>query len=236
MFQSCANQAARKSWLGRGRVTDEFRPRHALLMTHIWLVHHRLSAAAAAGEGDAKPMQEAVFDKLWDDTTVRIRSMGINELMVNKSLGDVQKYSFPMLVSYDQALALPSLEEQDDHLGAAVWRNIYLAEKSLTVEHCMVLVQYMREQKKILEDTKTQAVCEGRIAWGPVPSWKGIKSLVHGEALDIDNEDKEEDSEDEDEEGEWREALAQTGKKYYWNAKTRETRWEKPEEKLKAKG
>ena len=145
VFQSCANQASRKAWLSRGRVSrpealrlcrfspnhrshvspsihfllqvpNEFRPRHALLMTHLWMVHRRLMA-----EGESsKQVQEAVFDKLWEDTSHRIRSTGIAELMVNKSLGDVQKYSFPLLVAYDQALAQPSPEEQADHLGAAV--------------------------------------------------------------------------------------------------------------------
>ena len=42
LFQSCVDQASKKSWLARGRVANEFRPRHALLLTHIWLVHKRL--------------------------------------------------------------------------------------------------------------------------------------------------------------------------------------------------
>jgi hypothetical protein len=37
-----------------------------------------------------KSLQEAVFDKIWDDTIVRIRSKGISEISVSKSLEDVQ--------------------------------------------------------------------------------------------------------------------------------------------------
>jgi hypothetical protein len=36
-------------------------------MTHVWLVHRRLDAA---GEGE-KELQEAIFDRLWEDTTHR---------------------------------------------------------------------------------------------------------------------------------------------------------------------
>ena len=46
LLQSCANQAGRKAWFGRGRALDEFRPKHALLMTHVWLVHKRLMGDA----------------------------------------------------------------------------------------------------------------------------------------------------------------------------------------------
>ncbi len=40
---------------------------------------------------------------------------------------------------------------------------------------------------------------------------------------------------DDDDEGEWREALDVTGKKYFWNTRTRESRWEKPAETKPAK-
>jgi hypothetical protein len=59
--------------------------------------------------------------------------MGIGELMVNKSLGDVQKYSFPLLMAYDQAMSQPNPVEQADHLGAALWRNVWLGDRAMTV-------------------------------------------------------------------------------------------------------
>jgi len=68
-------------------------------MSHVWLVHRRL---IGAGEGDLaenkanKHLQEAVFDKLWEDTTVRIRSMGVSELMV----GQVFPSMFLIHISY----------------------------------------------------------------------------------------------------------------------------------------
>ena len=170
LLQSCENQAARKAWYGRGRVPSEFRPKHAMLMTHVWLVHKRLMG----GGGDSKSnklLQEALFDELWENTQLRIRNMGINELMVNKNLGDVQKYSFPMLLSFDQAVAEADPEERLDHLGAAAWRNIWLADRKLTVEHCMEMAAYIERAQAMLEKTDVEAVKEGRIAWENVPSW-----------------------------------------------------------------
>lgn len=260
VFQSCANQASRKPWLGRGRIPHEFRPKHALLMTHVWLVHQRLllgesSGGSGGGGGEdsdpsvvsTKALQEAVFDRLWEDTTMRIRSMGIAELMVNKSLGDVQKYSFPLLVAYDQAMGKGSEEERNDHLGATVWRNVWMGDKFITVEHCMEMAYYVQQQRTILAATDSLAVAEGRIAWGDVPSWNGIKSVVDvpshaagsaeaaaasgagGASTDGSGGGEAE----EEEEGEWREALANTGKTYYWNVRTRETRWDKPQSELR---
>ena len=57
-----------------------------------------------------------------------------------------------------------------------------------------------------------------------VPSWKGVKSVVATEGADGDEavDDAEET------ESEWREALANTGKTYFWNVRTRETRWDAP--------
>ena len=42
---------------------------------------------------DARLLQEALFDELWEDTQNRIRVTGVSEISVNKHLTDVQKYS-----------------------------------------------------------------------------------------------------------------------------------------------
>jgi hypothetical protein len=171
--------------------------------------------------------------------------------MVNSSLGDVQKYSVPLLLQLDQAMTKATASEsasagstvaadedaQADHLGAAVWRNVWLGSKNMTVEHCMELAAYLQRAKLLLAATEDQAVREGRIDWGEVPSWKGVKSVLEDPASDVNaalsGEARDaaaiEGAEAEEEGGVWRAALANTGKTYYWNIETRETRWEKPE-------
>jgi len=227
VFQTCIDQSSKKAWLTRGRVVNEFRPRHTLLLAHVWLVHKRLLADGESG----KLMQEAIFDLLWEDTSMRIRSMGINELSVNKNLSEVQKYSFPLLVEYDQAMALPTKAEREDHLGAASWRNLWMADANLTVEHCMEMAAYLNREYESLQNLDGEAFYEGRIPWGQVPSWAGIKSLVdesEDEDAKLALEAELDAATDDDELGEWREALAVNGKRYWWHIKTRESRWEKP--------
>lgn len=68
--------------------------------------------------------QEELFDKLWEDTAVRIRALGVNELMVNKHVTDVQKQTFPILLSYDDAINNTEEIEVMDNLGAAVQLHI----------------------------------------------------------------------------------------------------------------
>jgi len=229
VFQTCVDQSSKKAWLTRGRVVNDFRPRHALLLAHVWLVHKRLLADGESG----KLMQEAIFDLMWEDTSMRIRSMGINELSVNKNLSEVQKYSFPLLVAYDQAMALPTKVEREDHLGAASWRNLWMADANLTVEHCMEMAAYLNREHEALQNLDGEAFYEGRIPWGAVPSWTGIKSLVNeselgsGDAM-LAEEAAVDAASDDDALGEWREALAVNGKRYWWHVKTRESRWEKP--------
>jgi len=223
IFQSCVNQSAKKGWFSHGGVKNEFRPRHALLISHVWLVHRRLMLEDKPG----KLMEEAVFDLLWEDTTVRIRSMGISELSVNKNLADVQKYSFPMLVGYDQALGKPVKDNRLDHLGAAAWRNLWLADGTFTVEHCMEMAHYLQREMETLKGLDTESFYEGRIPWGPLPNWHGVKMLVDGPEVDLSTKLDSADQE-EAENSDWRETLAPNGKLYYWNVRTRESSWEKP--------
>ena len=66
-----------------GLISDDFKSRHTLLLTHIWMVHRRLMAEGKVEQAEkALSIQECVFDEMWNDTSNRIRAAGINELSV----------------------------------------------------------------------------------------------------------------------------------------------------------
>lgn len=160
LFRSCAVQASHPTWTRHGRVEDDFRPRHALIMAHVWMVHRRLHDA------NSKLLQEAVFDELWEDTTRRVRGTGVPELMVNKHLTDVQKYSFAAAIEYDTAL---QADDKTDHLAAAVWRHVFLAKEDdkITVEHCNDVATYMLAQLDMLSTLTLADVTDAKLDWKP---------------------------------------------------------------------
>jgi cytochrome b pre-mRNA-processing protein 3 len=49
---------------------------------------------AVSGDFSGRRMQEQVFERLWEDTTHRIRNAGVAEVSVNKQLELVQKGTF----------------------------------------------------------------------------------------------------------------------------------------------
>ncbi|KAK7235758.1 hypothetical protein SO694_000671115 [Aureococcus anophagefferens] len=54
----------------RGAVkTKQFRPQHAVLFAHVWMLHRALEETESLGRKEARLLQEAVFDELWEDTT-----------------------------------------------------------------------------------------------------------------------------------------------------------------------
>jgi hypothetical protein len=61
-----------------GMVGTDFRAKQILLMVHVWMMHRRLITEGKEGQR----VQEAMFDQLWEDTSNRIRSHGVNELSV----------------------------------------------------------------------------------------------------------------------------------------------------------
>ena len=111
-----------------------FRTRHAILMTHIWMVHKRLLQADIP---NGKLVQEALFDYLWEDTTSRIRNQKINEMSVNKNLKDVQSFSFRYCIELDQSLKMPSEDEIMEDIGGAIWRSVYDRAEDIPEEHVM---------------------------------------------------------------------------------------------------
>mmetsp|Transcript_14812 Transcript_14812/g.59317 ORF Transcript_14812/g.59317 Transcript_14812/m.59317 type:complete len:244 (-) Transcript_14812:107-838(-) len=170
ILQSCSLQAHHPAWVRRGLLpAEDFRPRHTLIMTHVWMVHRRLHAFAPGKPlRDAKLLQEVLFDELWEDTTRRIRAIdGVAEISVDKHLRDVQRYSFAAAVEYDRALLEENADERLDKLAAAVWRHVYLAsdEDQMTVSHCEHVARYLQSQLAMLAELPEGDVVEAKFKW-----------------------------------------------------------------------
>lgn len=170
IFRSCAVQAGAPVWSKRGLVrAAEFRPNHALLLTHVWMVHRRLHDFPRDRKSEATQLQELIFDELWDDTTKRIRQAGIQEISVDRNLADVQKYSFAAAVEYDQAIAHKRQDaaKTTDDLAAALWRHVFLAteEPAVTVDHCLALSAYVLAQLDMLDALHPDDLLQANFDW-----------------------------------------------------------------------
>jgi len=123
LWRSVEEQATQECWFGGAGggaqgglgLRRTWAAEHALLALHLWIVHCRLKVdydvrdAAGAAEGgrasrvvfSGRQMMEQLFSRFWEDTTLRIRNAGIQELSVNRQLGDVQKATFHDFFEYD---------------------------------------------------------------------------------------------------------------------------------------
>jgi cytochrome b pre-mRNA-processing protein 3 len=216
-------------WSSRGDIGKEFRSNHTMILLHIWLVHKRLLKEGGKG----KSIQEAMFDELWEDTCNRIRSVGVNELSVNKRLSEVQGYSFKFCCELDHAVTLDDEEEVLQEIAGSLYRNVYM-RREVEEEKVLELAKYVRREHLSMLDISPDAIDEGRVEWGKNPDFLGalsqapmVRQGMSNNAAGSEIDDELEEAID-DEGGEWKEAITPAGKIYYWNTKTRESRWQRP--------
>ncbi|KAL4162400.1 hypothetical protein PRNP1_002939 [Phytophthora ramorum] len=211
VFQSCMNYTARPEYYRALGLPRSFRAQQALLMMHVWLVHRRLALEGEQG----KVMQELMFDRLWEETVVRIRYLDISELTVNKHLAQVQQMCFNACIAYDQGL-----KNGPNAFQTAVAQHLLENETPECLRLASILAEYMKRELKNLEKVDAKYIMEGTIPWSTLPE-------THVTATDIPESD-------EDvvligqRFGNWRSALDNRGKLYYWNLTTRFSVWDRP--------
>ena len=228
LFDNCTIQASLPAWYsneinkGGGLIYNDFRSKHTMLILHVWMIHKRLIIGDTGRVG--KNVQECLFDELWEDTSSRIRNIGIAELSVNKNLKDVQGYSFKCMLELDHALTRPSEDEIVDTIGGTLWRFVYMRRNEVDVDHVLELANYIRREQKSVLTIPTSAIFDGRLDWGPLPNWSGncVPSAKEEINLYLKKSNPPEVNND------WQEAIAPDGKIYFWNTKTRERSWKKP--------
>lgn len=124
LFQAATRHASNAQWYGPGRIPRDFRSRHAMVTMHLWFLHKRL-IASNVNNGDLTQdnclkIQEELFEIFWNDSLCRIRREGVYELGVNKSLMQVQQYTFLHLFHYDhifQKISSSHLDPREEQEG-----------------------------------------------------------------------------------------------------------------------
>ena len=188
------------------------------------MIHKRLIAEGKRG----KQVQEAMFDELWEDTSNRIRAVGVNELSINKHLKEVQGYSFRYCLELDEALTKESEDEVLEEIGGTLWRFNFLRDEGIEGDHVMKMADYVYREYTSLQDVSAEAVVDGRIAFGRMPDWSGVRITASPSSSSSSSGSDAGDAAEDEGEGEWKRAISNEGKVYYWNTKTRESRWTAP--------
>ena len=104
-FRSAEEQATAPAWGPALGLRPSWMSETALIGLHVWLFHNRYKLDYY-GEGlySGRRATEALFERLWEDCTLRIRNAGIVEVSVNKQLETVQKILLGDMMAYDAAL------------------------------------------------------------------------------------------------------------------------------------
>jgi cytochrome b pre-mRNA-processing protein 3 len=253
LFRAAQYQALQPEWFQTLLVPKRFRAIHGLLSMHVWFLHKRLMAESDAGVGSQKTanllLQEELFDLFWNDTRSRIRSLGVNEIMVNKHLKDAQQMTFLHVTQYDHAFSnfKDDPQKRFEVICDAVWRQVLLGgptspttnddERSIeedpidddVIRKIGAYVEYQYDN--IMFKLPDDYFEEGRIGWGNLPDFS---SNVTDSNQNNTSESLKEHSVKVDKSGmdyvddEWVEVLTDAGESYYWNVLTNQTSWKHP--------
>jgi hypothetical protein len=214
IFRSIEEQATQEAWYTSLRLPRTWITEHSLIALHVWILHNRakLDYNVSPVEFCGRRMQEEMFERLWEDTILRIRNAGVAEVSVNKQLENVQKITFDDMFGYDAALRT---SDRDDglELSAAVWRGVFREDEAADTEAVLRLADYVRREVEGVVLAPREDVYRGWLTWGPVVGETPESRAARQRAML---------------EGEWREALHPDGRLYFYHTSTHETRWEPP--------
>lgn len=222
LFRSIEDQATQEAWFkpsGLGSLQRSWVSEHTLIAIHVWIIHNRLKVDyninTDSGLFSGRRMMEELFSRFWEDTTLRIRNAGVQELSVNRQLENVQRMTFNDFYEYDEAIKV----EDDDNmeLATAIWRSLFREAENADVEAVLRMADYVkREVVSVLLQPK-EDIYRGWVLWGPCLGETYQMRIDRKKAML---------------EGEWRDALDPTGKVFFYHTSTQERKYEVPSEGL----
>ena len=78
IYRSIEEQATQEGWWDALGLPRTWIAEHAMIALHVWMFHCRFKVDYnVGGEFNGRRMQEQLFERLWEDTTLRIRNAGV---------------------------------------------------------------------------------------------------------------------------------------------------------------
>ena len=213
---------------------------------HVWLLHRRLllsikppSVLNQEEEGKSSSslaavlLQEELFEIFWHDTKSRIRSEKVQELMVEKSLKDVQNYTFQHFMALDHAIDTNNEQLFDNRrikedLGLALWTHVYRSNEQIRDEVVDCFADHVLQQyHNIVYQLPPNYFAEGRVKWITCPA-DVIHSIMASTGTIVVDSDAINARLGKELPPHWYTNLTDSGALYYWNEQTMKSSWERP--------
>jgi len=154
LYNSCVAQARRIEFYQAYAVPDTLDGRFDLLLLHVFMVMHRLDAAA--------DIKQQLFDLMFDDMDRNLREMGVGDMSVGKKIRPMISAFYGRGQAYQKALA-----GSDEELAATLRRNLY-GKASIEASITSAMAQYVRKVMVQLKQQSLSDLREGQINF-PVP-------------------------------------------------------------------
>ncbi|WP_281301671.1 MULTISPECIES: ubiquinol-cytochrome C chaperone family protein [unclassified Iodidimonas] len=154
LYSGAVGQARQPAFFIHYKIPDTLDGRFDLVVLHLYLLLHRLSAIKPPCNDVQMILQEAFFA----DLDRSMREIGVGDLAVGKHVKEMASAYFGRLQAYDHALDSGDEAELVDVLA----RNIYRGQ--LPSGDCMErLASYVRRQAAHLEAISDEDICAGRV-------------------------------------------------------------------------
>ncbi|KAJ3041649.1 hypothetical protein HDV00_008926 [Rhizophlyctis rosea] len=130
-----------------------------MTVLHLWILFARLRAEGP----DGRDMKQEVFTHIWLDVEIKLHKAGVKSRL-NKILTDLMSAYYGQVLAYDEGL----YHEGDAILAAALWRNVFGANKPANATDLELLLTYVRRQLQQAEQIDRDEILGGKFAFADV--------------------------------------------------------------------
>jgi|AGTN01.2.fsa_nt_gi Uncharacterized conserved protein len=159
LYLAVVEQARHPAFYARHGVPDTLEGRYDMILLHAWLLLRRMGAIAS---DEARPLGQAVFDRMFADMDRNLREMGVSDLRVGKRVQRMAEAFYGRVGAYDKGLA-----EGAGSLKAALARNLYQSDK-VAPGHLDALDAYIKAQIAHLDGLDDSGLLAGEVSFSGV--------------------------------------------------------------------